>query len=87
MSGEIGIDPQHGSKIAVYHAKLQRFADSTYTSECPFCAEGLLMMRRNPVTLILSVEDWCNECGQHVVYTDIEPGLTTLTYKQAPAAA
>jgi hypothetical protein len=60
------------SMINVYHSKLKRSDNSYYRSECPFCKDGLFLVRRNEKTLELDNVDWCVSCGQVVVYKDID---------------
>jgi len=56
--------------VAVKHTELKRTGSSAYRSECPFCPEGVLLVRRDQKTMLLLREDNCIGCGQHVVYTD-----------------
>lgn len=56
--------------IHLFHSKLKRSGDSDFKSECPFCKEGIFLMRRDQKTFELLDEDFCIGCGAHVVYKD-----------------
>lgn len=56
----------------IKHSELKRFSDSPYKSECPKCKKGLLLVGRDPMTLILQKSDYCVLCGQRFIYTDID---------------
>jgi len=59
--------------IRIKHKDLQRISvNSTYTSECPICKVGVLLMRRNKETFKLEQEDICVFCGQCFIYIDID---------------
>ena len=62
--------------IEVRHAELQRVGDSAYKSACPVCGEGVLAVRRHPVTFELLELDTCLLCGQQFRYLDIK-GINT----------
>ena len=56
----------------VNHADLEKADDKpSLRRVCPVCNIGLLVMRRDPVTYVLSEHDNCLLCGQPVVYDDI----------------
>ena len=56
----------------VNHADLKREGDSAYKSTCPMCEEGMLLVYRNPATLVLEEHDRCIHCGQAFIYDDID---------------
>lgn len=60
--------------LKVLHADLKRIGDSIYSSQCPECTPGTLIMSRDPATNLLLQEDACLYCGQQVVYTDVVDG-------------
>lgn len=69
--------------IQVRHQDLPRADDeSIYRSKCPSCNGGLLLLRRDQITLNIMVTDLCIQCGQAVEYSDIVPGLKYLKYKE-----
>lgn len=57
----------------VRHQDLTRAArdGSGLASNCPTCKQGVLLMRRNPRTLVLEEWDLCVLCGQQFIYQDI----------------
>lgn len=68
----------------IKHAKLTRTDDSIHRSNCPFCEEGTLLVRRNEQGQLLK-EDRCILCCRAVIYTDIgEPQCTTVQPTQSP---
>ena len=56
--------------IQVKHSDLKRFGDSPFRSVCPVCKEGILPVRRDPVTFNLQRLDTCLLCGQAIQYID-----------------
>lgn len=58
--------------LEVLHAALKRWGGSFFKSKCPACGDGLLMVRRDNVTLVLQEFDNCVACGQQVRYLDIK---------------
>ncbi len=69
-------DTQTASNVAkppirVKHADLERFGDSAHKSQCPSCGPGILTMQRSVKTMKLLKTDYCLNCGQRFVYTDI----------------
>ena len=66
MPMNLEAEPRH-----VQHAALPRADDSLWRSECPVCADGLLLVRRSGWNGVLQAEDNCIACGQRVVYDDI----------------
>jgi hypothetical protein len=58
--------------VFLEHKKLKRSDESPYRSECPFCDDGVFLIRRDEKTFELLELDNCISCGQHVVYKDIE---------------
>jgi uncharacterized protein (DUF983 family) len=58
--------------IKIKHSGLTRYGDSYYKSSCPACKEGILLVYRNPETLVLERYDRCILCGQQFEYMDIE---------------
>ena len=59
--------------IYLIHADLARADDSAYRSKCPVCGSGILLVMRNE-DMTLSDKDFCTECAQRFIYTDIKPG-------------
>jgi len=58
--------------VKIYHSKLKRVGDSYYKSECPFCDEGILLVRRELHNdFKLSAFDRCVCCAQQVEYLDV----------------
>lgn len=58
--------------IETKHSELKRWTDdSVYKSECPVCDDGVLLIMRDK-NGILEKHDRCINCGQAVIYTDIE---------------
>lgn len=57
-------------RIGLFHRNLKRIGDSVFKSYCPFCSNGLLLMRRNE-KLELELEDSCTNCGRFVLYIDV----------------
>jgi hypothetical protein len=56
--------------IVVSHAKLTRFDDSPFRSECPVCKDGMLPVHRNNYTFKIDRRDHCIACGQRFEYLD-----------------
>ncbi len=56
--------------IKIRHADLERISDSKYTSFCPICDEGTLVVKRHPKTLEIEPIDRCLNCGQRFEYID-----------------
>jgi hypothetical protein len=57
--------------IPVYWSALQPLDPFQRKRRCPFCADGILGLTRDPTTLTLSERDSCLNCGQRVRYLDI----------------
>jgi len=57
--------------IHVRHAELTR-ANGPDRSVCPICRDGLLLTRRDGVTLELLAMDRCTRCAQSFIYDDVE---------------
>jgi len=58
--------------MEVRHADLERASEnSEYKSKCPKCEGGVLLVRRDPMTIKLLEYDNCVKCGQPVLYLDI----------------
>lgn len=57
--------------LTVYYLNLKRAEDGVLRSHCPFCAEGALLIARDPKTLKMIDQDHCISCGQAVVYADL----------------
>lgn len=57
----------------VRHAMLQRVNGSAYSSQCPLCSPGTLVMKRDEHTFELLSDDRCLYCGQRFFYTDLSP--------------
>jgi len=58
--------------IRLFHSALRRLDDeSVAKSVCPFCGEGIFLVRRDDTTMELMPHDSCKLCGQHVYYMDI----------------
>ncbi len=51
---------------------LQRYEDGSHKSWCPVCRDGVLIMWRDPENGFLKKEDQCLDCGQRLIYDDIE---------------
>lgn len=67
--------------IKIQYLNLKRWdkENSNHKSICPVCADGLLLMRRDPncwngSTFLISNKDNCISCGQSFIYTDIPDG-------------
>lgn len=66
----------YGSKldappIEVRHSLLSRATtESAYRSVCPSCHHGILLVRRDELTMKLQRDDRCISCGQAVRYLD-----------------
>jgi hypothetical protein len=59
--------------IQVFHKNLMRLSETSYyKSVCPVCEKGTLLVERDLNTLILQEYDYCNSCGQHFQYMDIQ---------------
>lgn len=60
--------------IEIEHADLRKIpgGESTFRRFCPVCIHGILMVKRNIITLALEAEDNCLLCGQRVKYKDVE---------------
>jgi hypothetical protein len=55
----------------VFHSKLKRYNDESLSkSVCPFCPDGILVMRRNDKYQLMP-HDHCFHCAQQVYYVDI----------------
>jgi RNase P subunit RPR2 len=57
--------------IEINHSDLIRIDDSIYRRKCPSCDNGLLLVTRDSVTLVLQEFDICICCGQKFKYMDI----------------
>ncbi|MBA7590299.1 hypothetical protein ES708_32414 [subsurface metagenome] len=57
--------------IKVKHSELERVGDSVYSSVCPVCKDGMLLMRRDPQTYELVNIDVCVLCGQLFIYEEM----------------
>jgi uncharacterized protein (DUF983 family) len=69
---DVGIN-KNEPVIEVNHKDLERASDnSAYRSDCPKCKEGVLLVYRNPKTLVLQEYDRCVLCGQQFKYLDID---------------
>jgi C4-type Zn-finger protein len=56
----------------IKHADLKRSSkNSRYSSDCPVCGDGILMVNRHHTTFVLMEQDICVLCGQHFRYSDI----------------
>ena len=56
--------------IKIKLADLVRISDSKYTSFCPICDDGTLLVKRHPKTLEIEPIDRCISCGQRFEYMD-----------------
>lgn len=59
--------------VEVKHSELKLWSEnSCYRRLCPCCQKGMLGMSRDWKTFALRKDDFCVECGQRVIYTDIK---------------
>lgn len=59
--------------IHVNFYSLERYSEeSSFKSVCPTCKDGMLLMGRDFTTGELLHVDCCVQCGQTVIYDDIE---------------
>jgi hypothetical protein len=59
--------------IHVKFYSLERYSEeANFKSFCPTCNNGILLMGRDFVTGELLPSDCCVQCGQVVIYDDIE---------------
>lgn len=68
--------------IEVMHQDLERIGDSMFTSQCPNCDIGVLLVRRHQTTFDLLTEDACINCGRRFKYVDIVEFSRFLKYKE-----
>lgn len=57
--------------IRLYYADLEKGTSDGLKRECPFCEEGMLLLRRGDDDHLLAT-DQCIGCGQSVQYMDID---------------
>jgi len=58
--------------IKIRHDALRPLVNSAYKVECPFCPDGVLLVRRDEETCEILETDCCIGCGQPVIYLDIK---------------
>lgn len=59
--------------IHVNFYSLQRYSEeSNFKNVCPSCKDGILLMSRDNATGELLPNDFCVQCGQVVIYDDID---------------
>jgi len=68
-----GTTGQRFNPIITKYSDLIPVGRDTYKVECPMCDEGVLLLRRDPVTWHLLPDDNCISCGQSFHYVDINP--------------
>lgn len=56
--------------LYVYYADLAETVEGQLRRECPVCALGILLLRRDEVTLEILPDDICTMCGQRVRFPD-----------------
>ena len=66
--------------VELAHSRLMPWEDGAFKRECPFCYRGLFLVLR-ALSGVIQLQDRCCNCGQEVLYTDIEPGHKILKYK------
>lgn len=57
--------------IEVKQSDLKPLSGSRFSSQCPSCPEGVLLVRRDQKTLKIVDRDFCCLCGQPVKYLDL----------------
>lgn len=58
--------------IQLFWGSLAPLIEGSLKRQCPFCDEGVLVLRRGIETGELVDNDTCLLCGQQVQYVDIE---------------